>query len=118
VLDCRSGDRLARLVGVTLQELLERCTTVNAYATGDETRAYARSQVRDLLQDDWNTVMIVGVDTCRLAGYEAPYTPSRPGELVYGLPHTSGLSRWWNDLANRDLGESIARSWWRCVVTR
>lgn len=111
VLDCRSGRRLAELAGTTIQEVLDRCDTHNAFVTGEESTPEARRHVRRLL-GRYRTVMILGVATARLVRFAAP---SVDGD-VFALPHTSGLNHWWNDPDNLDRGRAVATTWWSRVV--
>ena len=112
VLDSPSGRRLAALAGTTLQDVLDRCETMNAYVTGDESRADANRHLREVLGSaSWTTVMLVGFETCAFINQRPPFVLG----TMFGLPHTSGLSRWWNDPVNVRRGRRVARAWWSTV---
>jgi hypothetical protein len=102
------------MAGVTLEDLLGRCDTVNAYETGDESRTVARRRVQyfvGCLEADWDTIMLVGRETCRFAGIVPPVARGS----IFGIHHTSGLSRWWNDPVNGAAAKVVVDAWWRAV---
>jgi len=115
-----TGRRLAELAGV---RLLDVFATVNvlqepdARVHGDHATRHGRSLARYL--GGRRRVVCVGQDVARLLGYA--HGAGHPlfewttfgGSPLYALvPHTSGLSRWWNEKTNAER----ARTWWRGLV--
>ena len=121
--DGPSGDRLARLAGVTDRHRLRQvvwCINVLDPAVDDASGArlmpkrHGRAQARRLLPLlAGRAVIFAGIETVGWFAtlHQAPLFRWRRGrletgdELVYGvIPHPSGLNRHWNDFENRRLG--------------
>lgn len=111
-----SGARLARLLGMSLADLLRAVDTTNllprwpgrsASGKGDSfPLAEARRAAAELAakEDPSRAFLLAGTNVARAFGV------SRLGFLRWGLlggrrvaviPHPSGVSRWWNDARNR-----------------
>lgn len=111
-----SGARLARLLGMSLSDLLRVVDTTNllpgwpgrsSSGKGDAfPMAAARRAAAELAarEDPSRAFLLAGMSVARAFGV------ARLGFLRWGLlggrrvaviPHPSGVSRWWNDGANR-----------------
>lgn len=116
----RPTDFLAGLVGLDgdeLRTLVGRMNLMESPGTWVARRAaekaeYLRRELLPLMP--WNTLVLLGRQVQDAFGIDRHNVPVGSIELNEGLmaswiPHPSGLNRWWNDPANRELAAAELR---------
>jgi uracil-DNA glycosylase len=117
-LDGRSGERLARLLGVGLDQLLERFETANLLErwpgpAGRKGAAFPARMAREAAERVRlrGSVLLAGRRVAAAFRLSAPYFEwaTLRGARVAVIPHPSGVNRWWNDPANRERAAAFLR---------
>jgi hypothetical protein len=111
-----SGDRLAKLAGMTRRELMERADTVNVlsryYGSNGKGDSFplslAKKRAARLVSrlDSYDRVIFLGSNVGKAFGFST--IPSVQGRF-YLVPHPSGINRWYNKLENRKLASKLLR---------
>jgi uracil-DNA glycosylase len=117
-----SGVKLAKLCGMSNQELLTRCRTANLLSDwhgkngkGDKFPFEPAMKAAEAILNDWQAfdkLLLLGANVAAAFGLkklELFKWHTVRGKLLAVIPHPSGINRWYNSEANRKKAQEFLR---------
>jgi hypothetical protein len=113
----RSRKRLAELIGVPEETMMEHVCWVNLWDVPGNIPAYEVSMIEQAAQHD-DAIVLLGREVAEAVSLGDQDPLSRiernggVGPVLLLLPHPSGLNRWYNDAANTARAQEALHDVW------